>query len=41
MPVRIDVQAGTSVQRAANDLVDAALNIRNLCRMDPTWHPWF
>ena len=34
-------QAGINVQRAANDLVDAAMNTRNLCRMDPTWHPWF
>ena len=30
-----------SVQRGAQELVEAALNPRNLCRMDPTWHPWF
>ncbi|KAK4791103.1 hypothetical protein SAY86_031516 [Trapa natans] len=30
-----------SVQRGVTDLVRAALTPRNLCRMDPTWHPWF
>ncbi|CAH9116378.1 unnamed protein product [Cuscuta epithymum] len=30
-----------SVQRGVSDLVDAALSSRNLCMMDPTWHPWF
>ncbi|KAM7263761.1 hypothetical protein ACFE04_001444 [Oxalis oulophora] len=30
-----------SVQRGVAELVDAALNPRNLCMMDPTWHPWF
>ncbi|XP_042425801.1 transformation/transcription domain-associated protein-like [Zingiber officinale] len=30
-----------SVQRGATDLVEAALEPRNLCMMDPTWHPWF
>lgn len=30
-----------SVQRGVNDLVEAALSARNLCMMDPTWHPWF
>ncbi|KAM7251269.1 hypothetical protein ACFE04_023152 [Oxalis oulophora] len=30
-----------SVQRGVSDLVDAALSPRNLCMMDPTWHPWF
>lgn len=30
-----------SVQRGAQELVESALNPRNLCRMDPTWHPWF
>ncbi|OMO57052.1 hypothetical protein CCACVL1_26034 [Corchorus capsularis] len=30
-----------SVQRGVTDLVDAALLPRNLCMMDPTWHPWF
>ncbi|XXG86133.1 hypothetical protein AAC387_Pa11g1088 [Persea americana] len=30
-----------SVQKGVNDLVDAALSPRNLCMMDPTWHPWF
>ncbi|KAF7809661.1 transformation/transcription domain-associated protein-like [Senna tora] len=29
------------VQRAVSELVEAALNPRNLCMMDPTWHPWF
>ncbi|XP_074572437.1 uncharacterized protein LOC141828947 isoform X1 [Curcuma longa] len=30
-----------SVQRGVADLVEAALEPRNLCMMDPTWHPWF
>ncbi|XP_078446328.1 phosphatidylinositol 3- and 4-kinase family protein with FAT domain-containing protein isoform X2 [Wolffia australiana] len=30
-----------SVQRGVSELVDAALSPRNLCMMDPTWHPWF
>ncbi|KAL7102214.1 hypothetical protein ACP275_08G105000 [Erythranthe tilingii] len=30
-----------SVQRGVAELVDAALTPRNLCMMDPTWHPWF
>ncbi|KAL0020642.1 hypothetical protein WJX79_010395 [Trebouxia sp. C0005] len=33
--------AGDGVQKGAVSLVEAALNPRNLCRMDPTWHPWF
>lgn len=30
-----------SVQRGVTELVEAALTPRNLCTMDPTWHPWF
>ncbi|PWA36144.1 Armadillo-type fold [Artemisia annua] len=30
-----------SVQRGVTELVEAALLPRNLCMMDPTWHPWF
>ncbi|WJX55823.1 non-specific serine/threonine protein kinase [Trifolium repens] len=30
-----------SVQRGVTKLVEAALNPRSLCMMDPTWHPWF
>ncbi|GMH24561.1 hypothetical protein Nepgr_026404 [Nepenthes gracilis] len=30
-----------SVQRGVTQLVEAALNPRNLCVMDSTWHPWF
>ncbi|KAJ4791719.1 Transformation/transcription domain-associated protein [Rhynchospora pubera] len=30
-----------SVQRGVTELVEAALCPRNLCMMDPTWHPWF
>ncbi|XP_031399627.1 transformation/transcription domain-associated protein isoform X2 [Punica granatum] len=30
-----------SVQRGVMELVEAALTPRNLCMMDPTWHPWF
>ncbi|KAJ7953120.1 Transformation/transcription domain-associated protein [Quillaja saponaria] len=29
------------VQRGVTELVEAALAPRNLCMMDPTWHPWF
>eukprot|EP00897_Mesotaenium_endlicherianum_P005503 jgi/Mesen1/4981/ME000248S04265 len=30
-----------SVQKGVIELVEAALRPRNLCLMDPTWHPWF
>ncbi|KAL8472429.1 hypothetical protein ACS0TY_029584 [Phlomoides rotata] len=30
-----------AVQRGVAELVEAALTPRNLCMMDPTWHPWF
>lgn len=30
-----------SMQRGVAELVEAALTPRNLCMMDPTWHPWF
>ena len=30
-----------SVQKAVMHLVDAALNIRNVARMESTWAPWF
>ncbi|KAF5735955.1 Phosphatidylinositol 3- and 4-kinase family protein with FAT domain isoform 1 [Tripterygium wilfordii] len=30
-----------AVQKGVADLVEAALSPRNLCMMDPTWHPWF
>lgn len=30
-----DIQAGTS------KLLEAAMNPHSLCRMEPTWHPWF
>jgi transformation/transcription domain-associated protein len=30
-----------SVQKAVLHLVDAALNIRNVARMESTWAPWF
>jgi transformation/transcription domain-associated protein len=23
------------------ELVEAACNPKNICRMEPTWHPWF
>ena len=36
-----EATAAGSVQRGAAELVEAATNPRNLCRMDPTWHPWF
>ena len=28
-------------QRGAHDLVMSATDPRNLCKMDPTWQPWF
>lgn len=30
-----------SVQQGVTELVEAALRPKNLCMMDPTWHPWF
>ncbi|PKA60897.1 Serine/threonine-protein kinase ATR [Apostasia shenzhenica] len=30
-----------SVQKGVTDLIEAALNPKNLCMMDSTWHPWF
>eukprot|EP00252_Welwitschia_mirabilis_P021819 TRINITY_DN5712_c0_g1_i1.p1 TRINITY_DN5712_c0_g1~~TRINITY_DN5712_c0_g1_i1.p1 ORF type:complete len:3567 (+),score=681.06 TRINITY_DN5712_c0_g1_i1:1467-10703(+) len=30
-----------SVQHGVVELVEAALRPKNLCMMDPTWHPWF
>eukprot|EP00253_Pinus_taeda_P027347 PITA_27347 len=30
-----------SVQRGVTELVEAALQPKSLCMMDPTWHPWF
>eukprot|EP00239_Pterosperma_sp_CCMP1384_P010828 CAMPEP_0197867066 /NCGR_PEP_ID=MMETSP1438-20131217/44556_1 /TAXON_ID=1461541 /ORGANISM="Pterosperma sp., Strain CCMP1384" /LENGTH=398 /DNA_ID=CAMNT_0043485685 /DNA_START=424 /DNA_END=1620 /DNA_ORIENTATION=+ len=30
-----------SVQKGVLDLLESALNPENICRMDPTWHPWF
>ncbi|CAA2966750.1 transformation transcription domain-associated -like isoform X2 [Olea europaea subsp. europaea] len=30
-----------SMQKGVTELVEAALTPRNLCMMDPTWHPWF
>lgn len=35
------VEPPQSVQRGVSELVEASLNPRNLCMMDPTWHPWF
>ncbi|XP_048601036.1 transformation/transcription domain-associated protein [Brassica napus] len=35
------IEPPQSVQRGVNELVEAALSPRNLCMMDPTWHPWF
>ncbi|PON46354.1 Phosphatidylinositol 3-kinase, Vps34 type [Parasponia andersonii] len=29
-----------SVQKGVTELVEAALTPRNLCMMDPRWHPW-
>lgn len=28
-------------QRGAHELVAQATDNRNLCKLDPTWHPWF
>lgn len=28
-------------QRGVHELVSAAVDPRNLCKMDPTWQPWF
>ena len=31
----------SSVQKGVIHLVEAAINPKNLCRMEPTWGPWF
>lgn len=28
-------------QRGVHELVSVAVDARNLCKMDPTWQPWF
>jgi len=30
-----------NVQQGARELVEEAIQPRNLCRMDPTYHGWF
>ena len=30
-----------AVQVGVLNLVEAAIDPRNICRMEPTWHPWF
>lgn len=29
------------IHQQALELAEAAANGKTLCRMDPTWHPWF
>jgi len=29
------------IHKTALELADAAMSPKTLCRMDPTWHPWF
>lgn len=29
------------VSQGVMELITAATNMNNLCRMEPTWHPWF
>lgn len=45
VPVQVapNEQAGPSdnVQAGAQELVDRAMNPINLCRLDPTWMPWY
>jgi len=40
-PPESSADAAPSVQKAVLHLVDAALNIRNIARMESTWAPWF
>ena len=40
-PTESSADAAPSVQKAVLHLVDAALNIRNVARMESTWAPWF
>ena len=35
------VEAGIAMQRGVHDLVEAATDTNNLCRMDATWQAWF
>ena len=32
---------GKDIQSGATQLIESAICPQNLCRMDPTWHPWF
>ena len=36
----VGVGAVPGLQQGAVQLVEAALDPRLLCKMDPTWHPW-
>lgn len=36
-----DVLPSVAVAGGVLELIDAACHPKNLCRMEPTWHPWF
>jgi len=40
-PQKPNPSAPADPHRGAAQLVKEALSPRNLCRMEPTWHPWF
>lgn len=42
-PARVgeDEVPRTPIHKGALELADAAMSAKMLCRMDPTWHPWF
>jgi phosphatidylinositol kinase/protein kinase (PI-3 family) len=41
MQVGEDVLPVAPIHKQAVELAEAAVAPRTLCRMDPTWHPWF
>lgn len=41
MTVGEDALPDAPIHKQAVELAEAAVNPRTLCRMDPTWHPWF
>jgi hypothetical protein len=36
-----DALPSVAVAGGVLELIDAACHPKNLCRMEPTWHPWF
>jgi hypothetical protein len=41
LATREDELPGVPIHQQALELAEAAASPKTLCRMDPTWHPWF